>query len=151
MYADPNPMIVKGVRSIGGDYSLNNDSLEVAGHLVNSYRRYANGLQTVIFAINIEHSESIACTFNIEGISTAHLDGESDSGHRKRTLEQFKAGKIQVLTNLGLFDEGVDIPALECVMLARPTKSLSRYLQMCGRVLRISEGKTHGLIIDMTN
>jgi superfamily II DNA or RNA helicase len=70
MYADPNPMIVKGVRSIGGDYSLSqlakvNDSLEVAGHLVNSYRRYANGLQTVIFAINIEHSESITCTFNL--------------------------------------------------------------------------------------
>jgi superfamily II DNA or RNA helicase len=158
MYADPNPMIVKGVRSTpqsgryanGGDYSLSqlakvNDSLEVAGHLVNSYRRYANGLQTVIFAINIEHSESIACTFNIEGISTAHLDGESDSGHRKRTLERFKAGKIQVLTNVGLFDEGVDIPALECVMLARLTKSLSRYLQMCGRVLRIAEGKTHGV------
>lgn len=155
MYADPNPMIVKGVRSIGGDYSLSqlaqvNNSLEVAGHLVNSYRRYANGLQTVIFAINIEHSESIACTFNLEGIATAHLDGESDSAHRKMTLERFKAGKIQVLTNVGLFDEGVDIPALECVMLARPTKSLSRYLQMCGRVLRIAEGKTHGLIIDMT-
>lgn len=155
MYADPNPMIVKGVRSIGGDYSLSqlakvNDSLEVAGHLVNSYRRYAKGLQTVIFAINIEHSESIACTFNLEGIPTAHLDGESDSAHRKRTLERFKAGKIQVLTNVGLFDEGVDIPTLECLMLARPTKSLSRYLQMCGRVLRIAEGKTHGLIIDMT-
>lgn len=155
LYADPNPMIVKGVRSIGGDYSNSqlakvNNSLKVAGNLVNSYRRYANGLQTVIFAINIEHSESIARTFNLEGIPTAHLDGESDSGHRQRTLERFKEGKIQVLTNVGLFDEGVDIPALKCVMLARPTKSLSRYLQMCGRVLRIAEGKTHGLIIDMT-
>lgn len=81
------------------------------------------------------------------------------AGYPEMPLFPVQVASVQSLVNrldrvghfdLIIIDEGVDIPALECVMLARPTKSLSRYLQMCGRVLRIAEVKTHGLIIDMT-
>ena len=56
--------------------------------------------------------------------------------------------KIQVLLNVDLFDEGLDVPGIECVIMARPTKSLGKYLQMVGRGLRIAEGKPHLILID---
>jgi superfamily II DNA or RNA helicase len=148
-------MTTKGVKSTGGDFSSSqlaaaNDSIELSGNLINSYRQYADGMRCVVFAINRQHSKDIAQAYNQAGIPAAHLDGESPADERAETLAQFKTGEIKVLSNVALFDEGVDIPALEAVQIARPTKSLSRYLQICGRVLRIAEGKEHAIIIDHT-
>jgi superfamily II DNA or RNA helicase len=55
-----------------------------------------------------------------------------------------------VLVNCALFEEGLDIPGLEAVQIAKPTQSLSRWLQMFGRSLRVSEGKEHAIVIDHT-
>jgi superfamily II DNA or RNA helicase len=73
----------------------------------------------------------------------------TDSGERKSTMQLFRDRKIQCLTNCALFDEGLDIPSLDGVILARPTASLSRFLQMAGRALRVAEGKEHAIIIDL--
>jgi len=64
-------------------------------------------------------------------------------------MAAFRAGKIKVLTNCALFDEGLDIPGLDGVILARPTASLGRYLQMVGRALRPSPSKEYASIIDL--
>jgi superfamily II DNA or RNA helicase len=64
-------------------------------------------------------------------------------------MTQFRDRQIQVLTNCALFDEGLDIPSLDGVILARPTQSLSRFLQMVGRALRPCEGKDRAIIIDL--
>ena len=64
-------------------------------------------------------------------------------------MAAFRAGQIQVLTNCALFDEGLDIPGLDGVILARPTASLGRYLQMVGRGLRVAAGKEYAIIIDL--
>ena len=154
-YADPNPMTTKGVKQTCGDFSASslaaaNDSIELSGNLIASYRRYADGLRCVVFAINCQHSRDIAAAYNQAGIAAAHLDAETPAEVRATTLEAFKAGQIKVLCNVGLIDEGVDIPALEVVQIAKPTKSLSRFLQICGRVLRTAEGKEFAIIIDHT-
>jgi DNA repair protein RadD len=64
-------------------------------------------------------------------------------------MQKFRDKYIQVLTNCALFDEGLDIPSLDGVILARPTQSLSRFLQMVGRALRPCEGKDRAIIIDL--
>jgi superfamily II DNA/RNA helicase len=69
-------------------------------------------------------------------------------GERNRIVDEFKAGNIKVLSNCSLFAEGFDAPATSCMILARPTKSLIRYIQMVGRVLRPSEGKNIALVLD---
>ena len=79
-----------------------------------------------------------------------HLDGTTPSQQRQDILEQFRQGKILVLTNCQLFDEGLDIPAIEAVQVAKPTKSLTKWLQMVGRVLRPTEGKDYAVILDHT-
>lgn len=154
-YACPNPMVTKGVGKTGGDYNLTelaraNDIEVMVGDFTDQYRQFASGKRCLVFAINVEHSIAIAQAYNKAGIKAAHLDGKSSRDDRAQILKAFERGEIKVLTNCALFDEGLDIPALEAVQIARPTASLSRWLQMCGRVLRPFEGKENAIIIDHT-
>jgi superfamily II DNA or RNA helicase len=153
-YAPAQSMSLVGVRKRGGDYRQDqieaaNPSDSVAADCLKAYRDYLDGKQVVIFAVSVAHSQAIACSFAANGIGAAHLDGSSDCKTRSLTMAAFRAGQIRVLTNCALFDEGLDIPGLDGVILARPTASLGRYLQMVGRGLRVAEGKEHAIIIDL--
>lgn len=155
LYAHNTTMTTKGVKTINGDFSSseiarNNDAINLSGHLINSYRQYANGLKCLVFAINIDHSRIICDRYNQMGISAIHLDGHSKEDERKEALQKFADGEIKVITNCNLFDEGLDIPCLEAVQVARPTRSISKWLQMVGRSLRTSENKEKAIIIDHT-
>lgn len=153
-YAPARSMSLVGVKKRGGDYSAEsienaNSSESVAADCLKAYRDYLQGKQSIIFAVSITHSIAIASSFQANGIPTAHLDGTSDSDTRLLTMTAFREGKIRVLTNCALFDEGLDIAGLDGVILARPTASLGRYLQMIGRALRPSPNKDHAKIIDL--
>jgi predicted helicase len=82
------------------------------------------------------------------GIKAAHLDANTPDNLRKAIVKDFKRGVIKVVSNVGIMTEGFDFPGMQFVQLARPTKSLSMYLQMIGRVTRIMEGKNHGIVLD---
>ena len=130
LYADPNPMSTKGVRMAQGDFSVRglenaNNLIQLSGQLIESYLEQAKGKRCLVFAINVDHSMMIAARYNQAGIPARHLDGTTPSQERQEILEQFRQGKILVLTNCQLFDEGLDIPALEAVQVAKPTKSLT--------------------------
>jgi superfamily II DNA or RNA helicase len=153
-YAPERSMSLVGVRKRGGDFSTEsienaNPSESVAADCLKAYGDYLQDKQAVIFAVSVAHSLAIATSFCANNISAAHLDGTSDSDTRARTMSAFREGKIKVLTNCALFDEGLDIPGLDGVILARPTASLGRYLQMVGRALRPSPDKPHATIIDL--
>lgn len=153
-YATETSMSVEGVGKRQGDFKTEdvaraNPVAGLAGDVVKSYRDYLEGKQAVIFCINVEHSIAIAAHFLAAGIIAHHLDGNTPSGERADVMTQFRDKRIQVLTNCALFDEGLDIPSLDGVILARPTQSLSRFLQMVGRALRPHEGKEHAIIIDL--
>jgi superfamily II DNA or RNA helicase len=155
LYADPDPMTTKGARKSGGDFSAGdvarlNDALELSGNLLDSYTNHANGKSCVVFAVNVEHSQMIADRYNQAGIRAIHLDGTTPSHDRSAALDRFKRGEIKVISNCALFDEGLDLPALEAVQIAKPTNSLSRWLQMVGRALRVADGKEHAIVIDHT-
>jgi superfamily II DNA or RNA helicase len=153
-FATEVSMSVEGVGKRQGDFKTEdvaraNPVAGLAGDVVKSYRDYLEEKQAVIFCINVEHSIVIAAHFNAAGIIAHHLDGNTPSSERADVMNQFRDKQIQVLTNCALFDEGLDIPSLDGVILARPTQSLSRFLQMVGRALRPCEGKDRAIIIDL--
>ena len=89
----------------------------------------------MIFATKVDEAEFIAKMINGCAIT-------GKSSNRDEILNDFFNGKIKVLVNVGVLTTGYDLPALDCIILARPTMSLSLYCQMVGRGLRICNGKT---------
>lgn len=124
---------------------------KIVGNIVNEYIKWAYGKQAICFATDIETAGEVAEQFNALGIAAAAVSSKSDPVFRREMIKRFRTGRLKILINVDLFDEGFDVPACEVVIMARPTGSLNKYLQMCGRGLRVYAGKTHGLIIDMVS
>ncbi|MBE9204856.1 ATP-dependent helicase, partial [Synechocystis salina LEGE 06099] len=148
-------METKGVRTVAGDYSTSglekaNNVVELSGDLVEAYQQHCPDRRCLVFAISVAYSQAIAARYNAAGIPAIHLDGETPSEIRKEALARFAVGEIKVISNCALFGEGLDIPALEAVQIARPTKSLGLWLQMVGRALRPAEGKDFAILLDHT-
>lgn len=149
----PSTPDLKGVHIRMGDYIKQEleskmDKSVLIGNAVKHYRRLLDGKRAIVFAVSIKHSEHIVAEFNANGIPSAHVDGNSQPSYRDEMMERFKAGDIKILSNCEIFTEGVDVQQLEGVILMRPTASLSLYLQMIGRALRLSDGKTEAIILD---
>lgn len=124
------------------------DKPSITGDAVQHYKKLCNGKRAVAFAVNVEHSQHIAAQFMANGIPAEHVDGSMDSASRDAAIQRFIAGETLILTNCELFGEGFDVPAIEAVILLRPTKSLSLHLQQVGRALRPAPGKTEAIILD---
>lgn len=152
LYAPAN-VDLSNVHKRMGDYARDElnvamDKPKITGSAVEHYKKYANGKRAIVFAVSVEHSKHIVEEFQKEGFNAAHVDGESEMGYREGTIQAFARGDIKILSNVELFGEGFDIPAMEAAILLRPTQSLSLYLQQIGRALRPSSGKTEALIFD---
>ena len=137
----------------GGDYSPKKmkakaERSRIVGDVVRNYARFALFKRAICFATDVDTANKIAQQFNDAGIRAASVSAKTPSTVREKYIREFKAGKIFVLVNVDLFDEGFDVPACEVVIMARPTASLVKYLQMFGRALRVMAGKLYGLIID---
>lgn len=120
----------------------------VVGDVAPTWFKHAHGLRTVVFAHNLEAAKELADEFIATGVAAAVVSSKNTDAERVGLVRQFETGRLTVLVNVDLFGEGFDLPALECVVMARPTASLGLYMQQFGRVLRALEGKTHGLVID---
>lgn len=124
------------------------DKPALIGDIVQHWWRMAAGKPTVVFATNIAHSKHIVEQFIASGVKAEHMDCYTDDIDRKHILRRFDAGETTIISNVGILAEGWDAPHCEVMILARPTKSLIRWIQMAGRVLRPFPGKTRGLILD---
>ena len=124
------------------------DKPELVGDILRHWLKLAKGAKTICFASSIAHSEHIVTQFRAAGVSAEHLDCYMDDETRAEILGRFERGDFTLLSNVSLLSEGFDVPDTSCMILARPTKSLTRFLQMVGRVLRPSPGKTHALLLD---
>ena len=138
--------------SANGDWSLQTlkkaaKKSKIVGDVVTNYLKYAKGRRAIVFATDVDTAEEIAADFRASGIEAVSLNGKTVSRYREQSVDNFKNGAIQVLVNVDLFDEGFDLPACDVVIMARPTASLAKFLQQCGRALRPLPGKT-ALIID---
>ena len=107
---------------------------------INAWKEVASERSTLVFCASVEHAHHAAELWRQAGYTAAALDGETDNRERYEVLEKFRKGEIQVLTNMGLFTEGMDAPRCGCVVHLRPTKSWNLYVQMCGRGLRVLSG-----------
>ena len=141
-------------RGSTGDFT--NDSMQQAmstkifGHIVKQYKRIAPGMQAVVYTYSIDSAIKIAAEFNSEGISAIEVDGTTPKEKRALAVRKFRDQEIKILVNVNLFTEGVDLPNVDCVIMARPTASLALYLQFSMRCLNPRPGKT-AIIIDHAN
>ena len=125
-------------------------STKIFGHIVKQYKRIAPGMQAVVYTYSIDSAIKIAAEFNSEGISAVEVDGTTSKEKRDLAVRKFREQEIKILVNVNLFTEGVDLPNVDCVIMARPTASLALYLQFSMRCLNPRPGKT-AIIIDHAN
>ena len=141
-------------RSSTGDYTAESMqqamSTKIFGHIVKQYKRIASGMQSVVYTYSIDSAVEIARKFNSEGISAVEVDGTTSKEKRDLAVRKFREQEIKILVNVNLFTEGVDLPNVDCVIMARPTASLALYLQFSMRCLNPRPGKT-AIIIDHAN
>lgn len=120
----------------------------IRADILDTYLRYAGGKKAIVYTISRSHNVHLAEKFKAAGIVSAAIDSETPKEKRDELVNKFRRGDIQVLFNVNIFSEGFDCPDVEVIQLARPTKSLSMYLQQVGRGLRPAEGKERLLILD---
>lgn len=120
----------------------------IVGDVVNEYQRRSLGKRAICFATDVETAGEMATNFQAAGITAAAVSAKTPTSTRNEFIRRFRDGSIHVLVNVDLFGEGFDVPAVETVIMARPTASLAVYLQQFGRALRVMEGKPYGLVID---
>ena len=119
----------------------------LAGSVVAEWVRHAAGSRTLVFAINRAHARDITSRFIAEGVAAEWVDGSTPQTQRDSTFARLASGETTVVVGVDVFTEGFDIPAVRCVSLARPTRSLTQYLQACGRAAR-KFGNSIPIIID---
>lgn len=139
--------------SASGDYEKKSltatiEKSKITGDIVEAYKKIALGKLAVVFAVSVSHAEEVRDTFRSCDVVAECLSANTPIDVRMRTLELFAKREIEVIINVDLFGEGFDLPAIECVIMARPTKSYALFAQQFGRALRLLEGKEHALIID---
>lgn len=116
--------------------------------IIDAYHKYAKNKKGIVYTINQKHNFNLQKCFEEKGIPSAAIDSKTPSEERKKWVERFKNSEINVLCNVDIFGEGFDCPDVDFILLARPTKSLSLYLQQVGRGLRKTNNKDSVLIID---
>lgn len=140
----------------GGDFSPKqmreaSKKSRIVGDVVVNWCTFALGKQAIVFATDVETCNEMAANFNRFGIPAAAVSANTPDNVRSEYITRFRNGQLRILVNVDLFGEGFDLPAIECVIMARPTMSLAVYLQQLGRALRLMPGKKFGLIIDMVS
>lgn len=100
------------------------------------------------FCVTKKHAHFMADRFREAGFQAAALDSESSPAERERTLDDLKAGRIQVIFSVDLFNEGLDVPDVDTLILLRPTNSATVFLQQLGRGLRRTPNKPVLTVLD---
>lgn len=139
---------IESIREYGVDGDYKTDALEyvidigrIRAQLLDSYFKFVKGKKGIIYSISRKHSKHICSQFLEAGIRIADIDSDTPLHLRKKLVHDFKNGDLDIIVNVDIFSEGFDCPDLEFVQLARPTRSLVKYIQQVGRGLRRNEEK----------
>lgn len=123
------------------------DTLKIRAQLYDSYAKNALGKKGIIYSISREHSEHICSQYQSHGVLIENIDSKTPAKVREAVINAFKNGEIDIIVNVDIFSEGFDCPDIEFIQLARPTKSLVKYIQQVGRGLR-KNGDKRCIILD---
>lgn len=121
---------------------------KIATSPVKAYLAHAAGKRTICFAANTKAAEAYLAEFRAAGVTAEFVSYKTPN--RAEVMAAYKAGKISVLINLYVATEGFDDKPTECMILARHVGNAGLYVQMIGRPLRASPGKTSAIILDLT-
>lgn len=149
--------LVKSIESIRefdieGDYKNSVlvevcDTSKIRAQLYDSYEKNALGKKGIIYSISREHSEHICLQYRSRGVAIENIDSKTPAKVREKVIQAFRDGEIDIIVNVDIFSEGFDCPDIEFIQLARPTKSLVKYIQQVGRGLR-KNGDKKCIILD---
>jgi len=144
---------MSGYKKTGGDYrpedvAAEMNKPELIGDVVKEWLEKAKGRPTIAFTSTIPHSNALVEEFKKNGITAEHVDAKTPSDIRDTIIGRLSSGETQVVSNVGIYDEGVDCPAVSCIIDDAITASLVKYLQRRGRGLRPHPGKTNCIILD---
>jgi superfamily II DNA or RNA helicase/HKD family nuclease len=148
------------LRSVGwrrGGYVLADLSSVYSGHdarvrlVIEELRKKVGnlaGMRALGFCVSVEHADFMADRFNTAGIAAVALSGATPSDERAGAIRALREGTIRVIFAVDLFNEGLDIPEIDTLMLLRPTESATLFLQQLGRGLRRTHGKPVLTVLD---
>ena len=120
----------------------------VMADLVQSYIDFALNKKMIVFAVNRAHCTKIVEKFNSSGFPAKAIDTHTLTDERRKIVDDFRNNKFKILCNVNIFTEGFDCPDVDAVQLARPTKSLTLFLQQVGRCMRPHQNKQYGIVLD---
>ncbi len=139
------------IHTLGGEFNQKElsqtvDVPERNELIYDSYKKYANGKQHIIYCINIEHAQNVNSVFQSHGeLSEVLVSDIEITPDKKATLNRFKNEETTHLINVGMATTGVDIPNVQCITPARPTKSETLFWQILGRGTRTLPGIIDGI------
>jgi hypothetical protein len=142
------------VRTRGGDYvesQLEQALVEANGVevVVESLQKFAADRKSIIFVPGVQMAHQVAAALQEAGVSAAAIDGSMPLQERRELLAKLRSGELQAIANCMVLTEGFDEPSVNCIFVARPTRSRTLYIQMVGRGLRPAEGKQDCLVLDL--
>jgi superfamily II DNA or RNA helicase/HKD family nuclease len=100
------------------------------------------------FCVSVAHAHYMAAQFQQLGVAAVALVGTTPDADRRAALRGLADGEVQVLFSVDLFNEGVDVPAVDTLLMLRPTESATLFLQQLGRGLRTAQGKSICTVLD---
>jgi ATP-dependent helicase IRC3 len=144
---------LRGVRSTAGDFNQSQlakvmETDNAFDLIVATHQKYAGGRRGIAFTVSVEGAFRLAEKFQEVGIRAAAASANTSKEARRDLLAKFRSGDLDLLCNVGLWTEGLDLPEINVLHMARPTQSDGLYLQMLGRGTRTAPGKEDCLILD---
>lgn len=141
VYAPKDKIDLSNVHVKMGDYVTSElaiavDKPKITGDAVEHYTKICPGVPCMVFCVNVQHAKHVAEEFRAAGYRAYSVDGTMEETDCDKILNGLGDGSVQVVTSCDLVGEGVDVPAIRCVIKLRPTKSTSLYIQQGGRSLR---------------
>ncbi|WP_338751174.1 DEAD/DEAH box helicase family protein [Bacillus sp. FJAT-52991] len=121
---------------------------EMAEKIETAWKKYRQ-TKTIGFCSSIRQAEFLSQYFNQKGWKTIALHSQTKSYSRQDAIKALDSGELDIIFTVDLFNEGIDIPSVDTLLFARPTQSLTIFTQQIGRGLRVADGKSHCVIIDL--
>lgn len=158
MVDNPNGDMSKAIddikqKSNTGDYvvstllkKLNVD--KYVKYAVACYLRYAKDKKGIVYAISVEHGKNLCNAYESVGVSAEFIDSTTPKKEREEIVDRFRRGETKIMVNCNIFSEGFDCPDIEFIQMARPTYSLSMFMQQVGRGLRPMRDGSKCIILD---
>lgn len=150
-YYAPTLVETDGLRKVAGDFVVTDleklmNERAIYGDVIKTYQRLASGERSIAYCVSVGHARATAEAFNSAGIQAASISAGTPPNQRKQIMEDYRAGRITVLCNVGIISEGVSIDEVTCCMLLRPTESVALGIQQMMRCMRYLPGKIAKII-----